>query len=246
LAAVIDEKLVSISPESLAEEVGSYKIHKKGIRFFTLNLTVTKHKTKPNLLQKNVLIEVKSDSTRRLVDEWAYDNFLDYLRYAYEKYVAPIYVDLCKIGDIVQVYGEIDEEGFFVNDECNVAVIICIPNDSKENWAVYLEKRYRELFKFRNFLEKMDFEVRDYKFQKVAFHYKFKMEASQTYNAIKESNQIDEDHVGIWYALAEEVVLKSKTENYHTHSIVATKRVETEFGPRLELAGIETTKSRIE
>lgn len=241
MTKVINEGDVAVNHKAFEEGIKQHRALKKGLTSFSLSLSVVKPKT------KNVFLNVDADVSRQMEDDASYDTFLSYLGNAYDGYAIPFYLQACKLGDLIQISAEVDEAGYFVDDICNLTVTVSIPNEAKANWAAYVGQKYRELFKFEDYITGFDFEVRDHKIQRVSIQFSFDMleVTAQTVNEIWKNNTVSEDAIGLWFALGEEVAIKNAREKQHTHTIPA-KKILTEFGPLFKVSGIETTKFKIE
>jgi hypothetical protein len=225
----------------MRKKIQPFRERNKLLTDFVFSVTVVR--TKEKQLQRNLMLLVNTDDKRKLKDGNCYDNFVNYLQFSYDKYVTPLYTNICKIGDVVSVEGAVDEELFFDEDKCTISVVVSIPNNYKENWQIYIADRYKELVKFNQFFEQFIFHVREYQVQKVEFRYNFTMEQNQTIKYLVEHNEIEQEVIGFWISAFNEVEEKVRSEGFHTNEI-PVKVVDTEYGPRLEFCS-ETIKIKI-
>ncbi|WP_121616817.1 hypothetical protein [Virgibacillus halodenitrificans] len=230
MSANISEQVFSLSSDYMVNKIQPCRDKNKFLKDFTLSVTVVKPKEKG--LTRNLNLDLRVNSTKEVDDPSYYDNFINYLQYSYDKYVTPLYTNICKVGDVVTLGGGIDEEFYFDNDSCAVSVIISIPNSHKKNWPFYVANKYKELSKLDSYFEDCIFHVREYKVQQVEFKFNFEMETNQTIKYLIENNNIEQEAIGFWLAAFNDVEKKVRKEQFHTNKI-PVKRVMTENGPRL-------------
>lgn len=200
------------------------------------NVNISLAVVKPNNQHKpqsNIYMDLTQNRNIKIENADDYDNLVNYLQHAYNKYVAPMYCNFGKIGDVVSLNAEIDDACYFVDDEVTVGISISVPRDHQDKWQFYIIDRYAELSKFRNHLELMEFDVRDYRLQKVYVKFKFTMNENETVNYIKQNTEVDEELLAFWLASFNEIEMKRCEEKRHSHKI-PIKIVDSEFGPVLE------------
>lgn len=226
----------------MVQKIQPYRNANKFLKDFMLSVSVVKPKEQH--LKRNLLLTLNTDATRELDDSSCYDNFTNYLQFSYDKYVTPLYTTICKVGDVVALEGNIDEEFYFDNDSCSVSVIVSIPNNHKQNWQFYLADKYKELSKFNPYFEQFIFHVREYQVQKVEFKFNFEMEQEQTIKYLIEHNKVEQEAIGFWLSAFNDVERQVRSEQFHTNTI-PVKRVMTEYGPRLQFCS-ESIKIRLD
>lgn len=225
----------------MVNKIGPYRNTNRMLEKFNLKVSVVKPKTQE--LVRNIHLDLKGDSEKEVEDPSYYDNFANYLQYSYDKYITPLYANICKIGDVVTLDGEVDEELYFNNDECTVSVIISIPNNHKQSWQTYVAKYYKDLTKFDDYFDSFVFHVRDYQVQQVEFKFKFEMEQKQTIKYLNENNGVQQEAIGFWLSTFNVIEKKVQSDKFHTNTI-PVERVMTEYGPRAKFCS-ETIKLKL-
>lgn len=228
---MFSDQLFSLSTDYLVEKIQPHKDARKFFKKFNLNISVVKPKEQQP--EWKLLLNIETDSTKTTEDLGCYENFINYLQYSCDKYVTPLYTNVCKIGDVVSLEADVDEEFFFDNDTCTVSVVVSIPNNHKQNWQLYLANKYKELSKFDSYFDRFIFYVRDYKVQKVAFKFNFEMEQEQTIKYLIENGKVQQQAIGFWLSAFNDVEKKVRSEKCHTNKI-PVKKVMTKYGPRLQ------------
>lgn len=206
---------------------------KNRLQKVNLSLAVVKPKDK-RAIEPNILMEVDSHPSELIEEQEDFDNLVNYLQFAYDKYISPMYLHHGKIGDVVILDADVDEACFFEDDKLTISINISIPNTYKESWGTYIASRYGELSKFKKHLNALEFDIRDFKMQKVNFQFKFNMVEEETVKFINQNSEVDKKSIANWLALFNDVENKCADSKIHTKKLKA-QLVETEFGPRLDI-----------